>query len=72
MQGYDLYQMKKEELADNISKFPPVQWRSQFIIVNYFLFFIESTDKRRFGVLQSVSIRMGQGTKNKTVFNHLL
>ena len=74
MQGYDPYQIKKEELSGDISKFPPVQLRTQLIIVNFFLFFIESTDKGRFGsvqkfrVLQSVCIRMGQGTKNKTVF----
>ena len=28
MQGYDPYQIKKEELLGNISKFPQVQWRS--------------------------------------------
>ena len=27
-QGYDPYQMKKEKLAGDISKFPPVKWHS--------------------------------------------
>ena len=26
IQGYDSYQIKKEELSGEISKFPPVQW----------------------------------------------
>ena len=45
MQGYDPYQIKKEELSGNISKFPPVQWRSQPIIVNYFLFPLSTLTK---------------------------
>ena len=28
IQGYDLYQMKKEELSGDVCKFPPVQWLS--------------------------------------------
>ena len=35
IEGYDPYQMKKEELSGNISKFPPV---ANHDIVNYFLF----------------------------------
>ena len=26
-QGYDPYQIKKEELSGNICKFPPLQWQ---------------------------------------------
>ena len=26
MQEYDFYQIKKEEISGDISKFPPVQW----------------------------------------------
>ena len=37
LQRYDLHQMKKEELSQDISKFPPAQWYN-LIIVNYFLF----------------------------------
>ena len=35
IEGYDPYQIKKEELSGNISKFPPVRNPD---IVNYFLF----------------------------------
>ena len=28
IQRYDPYQMKKEELSGDISKFPPVQWQN--------------------------------------------
>ena len=28
IQGYDFYQMKKEEFSGDISKFPLVQWHS--------------------------------------------
>ena len=35
IEGYDPYQIKKEELSGNISKFPPV---ANSDIVNYFLF----------------------------------
>ena len=45
IQGYDPYQIKKEELPGNVSKFPPVQWRSQPIIalvLYYFLFSLSS------------------------------
>ena len=35
IQGYYLYQIKKEELSSDISKFPPVTYPD---IVNYFLF----------------------------------
>ena len=31
IQGYDLYQIKKEELSGNISKLQPVQLHSQLI-----------------------------------------
>ena len=38
IQDYDPYQIKKEELSGDISKFPPVQWHSLLVyIVNYFL-----------------------------------
>ena len=35
IQGYDLYQIKKEELSGHISKFRPLTYP---VIVNYFLF----------------------------------
>ena len=35
IEGYDPYQIKKEELSGNISRFPPV---TNPDIVNYFLF----------------------------------
>ena len=80
MQEYDPYQIKQEELLADIQ---PVNFHqcsdvASLLQLIIFLFFIEFTDKERFGslqtfgVLQSVFIRMGQRTKNKTVFNHLL
>ena len=45
MQGYDPYQIKKEELSGHISEFPPVQWRSQPIVLNYFLFSLSPLTK---------------------------
>ena len=59
MQQYDPYQIKKEELSGNISKFPPMQWHNVGRIKNV----------RKFEDLQSLCITMGQGSKNKTVFN---
>ena len=37
LQRYDPYQMKKEELSDVISKFPPVQWHNIIVVTAYFL-----------------------------------
>ena len=54
MQGYDPYQIKKEELSGDISKFPPVQWRSQPIIVNYFLFPLSPLTKEGFKTYESL------------------
>ena len=42
MQGYDPYQIKKEELSSDISKFPPVTYPD---IVNYFLFSLSPLTK---------------------------
>ena len=54
MQGYDPYQIKKEKLSGNIGKFPPVQWRSQPIIVNYFLFSLSPLTKEGFKAYESL------------------
>ena len=54
IQWYDPYQIKKEELSGNISKFLPVQWQS--IIVNYFLFSLSPLTKeelKMYKVLES-------------------
>ena len=76
IQGYDPYHIKKEELSSNISKFPLVTYPD---IVNYLLsVFTESTDwgrtksVRKFGLLRSFRIRMGQGSKNKVVWRNYL
>ena len=54
MQGYDLNQIKKEELSGNISKFPPVQSQSQPIKVNYFLFSLSPLTKEGFKAYESL------------------
>ena len=42
IQGYDSYQIKKEELSSDISKFPPVTHPD---IVDYFLFSLSPLTK---------------------------
>ena len=76
IEGYDLYQMKKEELSGDTSKFPPVIYSD---IVNYFLFSLSPLTKeelkvyiQKFVFLPSVRIKMGHGSKNKTVWRNYL
>ena len=76
IEGYDPYQMKKEELSGDISKFPPVTYPD---IINYFLFSLSPLTKeelkvyiQKFVVLPSVRIKMGQGSKNKIVWRNYL
>ena len=76
IEGYDPYQMKKEELSGDISKFPPVTYPD---IVNYILFSLIPLTKeelkvfiQRFVVLPSIDIKMGQGSKNKIVWTNYL
>ena len=42
IQGYNPYQIKKERLSGDISKFPPVQCRSPYSKLHFI--FIKSTD----------------------------
>ena len=78
MKEYDPYQIKKEELSGNISKFPPVQWRSQPIIVNYFLFSLSPLSKEGLKAYKSLDSynQFASGwvkeLKMKLFFNHLL
>ena len=54
MQGSDPYQIKQEELLGNICKFPQVQWWSQPIIVNYFLFSLSPLTKEGLKMYESL------------------
>ena len=76
IEGYDPYQMKKEELSGDISKFPPVTYPD---IINYFLFSLSPLTKeelkvyiQKFVVLPSLCIKMDQGSKNKIVWRNYL
>ena len=76
IEGFDPYQMKKEELSGGISKFPPVTYPD---IVNYFSFSMSPLTKeelkgyiQKFVVLPSVRIKMDQGSKNKIVWRNYL
>ena len=51
IQWYDPYQIKKEELPGDISKFLPVQWHSQ---VNYFLFSLSPLTKEELKAYESL------------------
>ena len=51
VQGYDPYQIKKEELSGNISKFPPVTYPD---IVNYFLFSLSPLTKEELKAYKSL------------------
>ena len=75
---YDPYQMKKEELSGDTSKYPPVTYPD---IVNYFLFSLSPLTKeelkvyiQKFVVLPSVCIKMGKnkGSKNKIIWRNYL
>ena len=72
IQGYDLYQIKKEWLSGDINKFPVVQWHSLLKVTTFYFHWVHWQGRiespRKFGVLQSVRIKMGQGSKNKTSF----
>ena len=76
IEGYDPYQMEKEELSGDISKFLSVTHPD---IVNFFLFSLNPLTKeelkvyiQKFAVLPSVRIKMGQGSKNKIVWSYYL
>ena len=51
IQGYDPYQIKKEELSSGISKFPPVTYPD---IVNYFLFSLSPLTKEELKAYKSL------------------
>ena len=51
MEGYDPYQIKKEELSGNISKFPPV---TNPDIANYFLFSLSPLTEEELRVYKSL------------------
>ena len=51
MQGYDPYQIKKEELSSDISKFSPVTYPD---IVNYFLFSLSPLTKEELKAYKSL------------------
>ena len=67
IEGYDPYQIKKEELSGNISKFPPVANPDK---VTYFLFSLSLLTEEKLKAYKS--IRMGQGIKNKIVWRSYL
>ena len=50
IQGYDPYEIKKEELSSDISKFPPVTYPE---IVNYFLFSLSPLTKEELKAYKS-------------------
>ena len=52
IQGYDTYQIKKEQLSGDISKFPPVQFSS--VLVNYFLFSLSPQAKEELKAYESL------------------
>ena len=78
MQGYGPYQIKNEELSGDISKFQPVKWRSQPIIVNYFLFSLIPLTKEGLKACESLESynqfawECVKEVKIKLFLNHLL
>ena len=66
IQGHDLYQIKKEEFSGDISKLPLVQWHSLLQLITFYFHWVHWQERienvRKFVVLQTVRIKMGQGS----------
>ena len=78
IQGNDPFQIKKEELSGDISKFPPLQWSNQPIIVNCFIFSLSPLTKGSLKAYESLesynhfTLRWVKKLKLKMFLNHLL